>query len=237
MQNVGFIVTHVSGQLSDQTKGREFTRWNRNVAIEYMNEGLKEIGAYRPEAFAVTKQILLQSGRVQSVGDGSEIQSIESNTDGSPVNKGNAEIMKAFGAYALCVPKINTVNGIIKYAVRSFAVDEADPKTFYVEPPVPFGATGITVIATINSKPPEYTLADWNKPCIVADKFYNNLIDYMMARAYQRDTESQVSQGQASRLFSLFYQAMGVKYKMESARNSGYYRGEVGTGDPRSAAT
>ena len=237
MQTVGYIVTHVSAQLSDQTKGREFTRWNRAAALEYMNQGLKEIGGYRPEAFAVTKEITLKQGTAQQTDDGSEIQSIESNADGTLVRRSNAELMQSFNGYAICPPKPRVVNGVIKYAVRSFAIDEANPKTFFVEPAVPFGVTDAKVFATVNSQPPQYTEADWNKPCQVADKYYNNLIDYMMARAYQRDTESQVSQGQAQRLFALFYQAMGVKYKMESARNSGYYRGEVGTGDPRSAAT
>lgn len=237
MQTVGYICTHVSGQLSDQTRGREFTRWDRGALLEYMNEGLKAIGTYRPEAFAVTRDIILKQGSTQSTGDNSEVQAIEANADGTPVRRSSAELGKAFGGYALCPPKPRVVNGVIKYAVRSFAVDESDPRTFYVEPPVPFGKTDAKVVATLNSKPAEYTLADWNKTCAVADKYYNSLIDFMMARAYQRDTESGVADAKVSGLLRLFYQVMGVAYKMDSARNSGYYRGEVGTGDPRSAAT
>lgn len=232
MDTVGEVVEHVSGQLSDQQRGKKYTRWPRATLLEYMREAFREIGAYRPEAFATTSTVTLVEGSKQSLPDNAVLNEITANADGSFAHKSDDALMKGFGAYANCPATPNFVNGSVKYAVKSYAVDSGNPNIFYVSPPVPAGIT-VTVSATTNSTPPAYAEADWNTPLAIKDKFYNNVIDYMMARAYQRDTESQVSQRQAASLFQLFYQAMGVKYKMESARQSGYYLGDTGTGDPR----
>ena len=233
METVGHILTHVSGQLSDQRQGKQFTRWTRADLAEYLNEALREIGAYRPEAFAVTDTYALSPGSLQQLPQNAVLEAIVANPDGSPAVKSDDKLMKAFGAYARCIPKVRFVNGRPSYSVKSYAVDSDNNRLFYVSPPVPAGIA-VSVKATVNTLENKYTLADWDAPVTIQDKFYNNIIDYMMARAYQKDTESQVSQRQAQTLLNLFYQIMGAKYKIDAARNSGYYNGEVGSGDSRS---
>ena len=233
METLGYIITHVSGQLSDQRVGSEFTRWTRENLLEYLLEGLKEIGAYRPEAFSVTGVHTLVPGRVQQLANSAVLEAIVANSDNTPAHKSDDKLLKAFGAYGNCVTKTLFVNGNPTYAVKSYAIDSDNNKIFYVSPPVPAGLT-VTVTATTNVLATRYTLAGWNTQVVLQDKFYNNLIDYMMARAYQKDTESQVSQRQAQTLLQLFYQAMGAKYRIDAGKNSGFYNGEVGTGDSRS---
>lgn len=232
METVGHIVKHVSGQLSDQAQGKEYIRWGIPTLLEYMKEALKEIATYRPEAFATTEEVSLVAGSMQKLSNNGLLEALTANTDGSPIVKTDSKLMKAFGAYATCAVSPRFKNGKPVYYVKSYAVDENDASIFYVSPPVPAGLN-VKVQATYNKGASEPTLADWDKPLFIADKFYNNLIDYMMARAYQRDTESIVSQQQAQRLFQLFYQSMGAKYKIDSARGSGFYEGQIGTGDPR----
>lgn len=234
METLGDLLTHVSGQLSDQQRQREFIRWNRGTLLEYANQGLAEIGAYRPDAFASTVNHLLATGAKQTVDTLGSVESIEAN--GVPLNDADISIYRAFAAYATCPPKVRMRNGRPDFKLRSVSIDPNQKGVFYVSPPIPAGLK-ITVKVKVNGGAPQYTLADWNKPIDMQLKYINNLIDFVMARAYQRDTESQISKANAQRLFSLFYQAMGVKYKIDSAFNSGYYKGEVGTGDPRAAMT
>lgn len=232
MNTVGKIIEHVSGQLNDQGFKLEYTRWTRPKQLEYMNEALKEIGAYRPDAFSAIRSLTLVTGTKQSVGEYVTLKNI-SNADGSPTHESDANLLKAFAAYDYCTVKPQfDRSGSPVYFVKSFAVDNLDPKTFYVSPPVPSGISPV-ITATVIGKPPELTLADWNKPLEMEDKYYNNLIDFMMARAYELDSESANSQGNSQRFMTRFYQAMGVKYKVDSAVKSGFYKGEVGTGDPR----
>lgn len=233
MATVKHLVTHVSRQLNDQRKNKQFTRWTRLDLLEYLNQALKEIATYRPEAFARTIDLPLVAGRTQQVPEGTTLRGFGSDSKGNTAHSTDDALLKAFGAYIACPPKVEMENGSVVYAVKSFAVDSIDPKVFYVSPPVPIGIT-VVVKAQIDGKAPEYTVADWGVAVEIQDKFYNNLIDFMKARAYQLDSESLVSTQESQRLYQLFYQVMGVKYKIDSARNSGYYNGEIGTGDPRS---
>lgn len=63
-------------------------------------------------------------------------------------------------------------------------------------------------------------------------KFDGDLVDYMMAKAFELDQESAQSRTNSQTLFKKFYDVMGVKYKMESKYRSGNYLGAVGP-DPR----
>lgn len=232
MKTVGQTIKHVSMQLSDQRQNHEYVRWKVNDLHDYLNQGLMEIGAYRPDAFANTYEIDLVPGRVQQAPNGDAVQSI-SDSDGRMVHKSDAPLLKAFSAYFDAGDALRLCDGQIVYKLRSFASDETDPTLFYVSPPVPRGIKAKAKIQ-VNSRAPQYKGGDWDTPIAIQEKYYNNLIDFMLARAYAKDTESQVSAAKSQRLLQLFYQSMGAKYKIDSARNSGYYLGKVGTGDPRS---
>lgn len=235
MDTVGQAILFASRQLSDQRRNREFTRWNRKDLLNYLNSGLKEIAAYRAEAFASEQTITLAPGIRQILPEGVSVTGLIDTRTGLPVNEADDALLKTFAGAYTCPVKPKFINGTATYVPKSFAVDRSNPKVFYVSPAVPAGLTA-SVLVTMEGKAPEYTFQDWDKPIAMQDKFYNNLIDWMMAEAYQMDTESQVSLGQARGLKQAFYSIMGVKYKMDSARNSGFYNGETGTGDPRAVA-
>lgn len=234
METVGEIATHVSGQLSDQQRMREFARWPRKVLMEYLNLGLAEIGTYRPDAFSSTVNANLVAGVKQEINTLGTIDSVEVN--GVPLNKADITLYQAFAPYATCPPNVRMVHGRPSFKLRSVAIDPDQKGVFYVSPAVPAGIN-LQVKVKVTGNIPQYGLDTWNEPVDMQKKYINNLVGFMLALAYQRDTESQISATKSQRLFSLFYQSMGVKYKVDSAHNSGYYKGEVGTGDPRAAMT
>lgn len=231
MFTVGQQIEFVSKQLSDQKPQRTFTRWLRQDLLNYLNLGLKEIGAYRAEAFSQDILVPLAPGTRQTLPFPGDISAIVDKT-GTPVLNTDADTQNAFSRFNPCPPKLVRTASGLEYVLQSYSIDTADASMFFVSPPVPQGANAIVTV-TIQGKAPEYKLADWDKPIAMQDKYANNLVSWMMAEAYRMDTESQVSAQLSTRLFSEFYQAMGVTYKMDSARGSGYYRGEKGDGDPR----
>lgn len=231
MNTVGEIITHVSSQLNDQGFKLEFVRWTREIQLEYMNQALKEIGAYRPDAFTATAEIELVPGVKQSVEKFKTLKDIH-DSSGTPLHATDANILKAFAVHDYCPPKVQFKNGAPVYNIKSFAVSDTDIKTFYVSPPVPAGLSP-KVQATLIGEAPELTLADWNIPLAMQDKYYNNLLDFMQARAYELDSESPNSRANSQMYFQRFYSAMGIKYKIDSALKSGFWKGQVGTGDPR----
>lgn len=233
MRILGDTIKTLSTQMNDQRKDREYSRWTRPMWLEYVNEGLSEIGAYRPDAFAASVEIPLVSGTMQTLPEGAQtLVSIEDNGEGVAARESDAIVASAFATYNACPSKVQMVNGRAVYGVKSFAINSLNPRAFMVSPPVP-ATVPVTITATVQNAAPLYTLADWNEPIAIADKYYNNLLDFATARAYAFDTESQVSLTESKKLFSLFYQTMGAKYKIDSAYGSGYYGGQVGTGDPR----
>lgn len=230
MNTVGEIVKHVSEQLNDQQLKLEYTRWNRETLLEYMNQALKEIGTYRPDAFVVDQIITLVAGTTQNIGAFKSLKAIHVN--GIPMHATDASLLSAFLPYDYCPPKVTYKNGTPTYDLKSFAISPHDERTFYVSPPVPAGLVP-TVKATLFGEVPELTLAEWDTELAMSDKYYNNLIDFMLARAYELDSESPNSRANSQMYMSRFYTAMGVKYKVDSAFKSGFYQGQIGTGDPR----
>lgn len=235
MQTVGELIKHVSTQLNDQQMNRQYLRWTRQMMLDYLNQALIAVAAYRKDAFTGVVQIPLVPGIRQTSEGYSEIVEVVGNADGRPAQKGDPGILKAFSAYNYCPPKLQFVNGQPVYAVKSVGVDPTDPTTFYVSPPVPAGMS-VSVLAKVVFNTPTYTLADWDKEIAIDQKYTNNVIDYMQARAHEVDTESTFGQASSRKFYQQFYTAMGVTYKMDSAFGSGYYKGQVGTGDPRATA-
>lgn len=235
MQTVGEIVKYVSTQLNDQQHNREYTRWTRPMLVDALCLALTAIGTYRKDAFTGNVTIPLVPGSRQTSTGYSEIVEIIANADGKPAHKADPTLLKAFSAYNYCPPKLQFKNGVPVYSVKSAGVDETDPKTFYVSPAVPSGLQ-VAVLAKVVKDTPKYTLADWDKPVEIDLKYLNNVIDFMQARAFELDTESLAAQTASQKFYKQFYSSLGITYKMDSAFASGFYKGQVGTGDPRAMA-
>jgi hypothetical protein len=235
MQTVGGIIKYVSGQLNDQQVNREYNRWTRTDLLNALNLALSAVSTYRKDAFTGTVAITLVPGSRQTSTGYSEIVEIVSNADGRPAHKADVSILKAFSAYDYCPPKIQFKDGKAVYSAKSAGVDPTDPKTFYVSPPVPVGMTA-AVLAKVVKNAPTYTLTDWDVEIDIDERYINNLVDFMQARAHELDLESATAQVSSSKFYKQFYTALGVTYKMDSAFGSGFFKGEVGTGDPRAGA-
>jgi len=235
MKTVGKICTDVSAQLNDQATGREFTRWTRALLLSYLNGALTEISSYKPDAFTASVSIPLVAGAKQQLPqDHLRLLSLDTNSNGSGITQADAELMNAFSPYTCCAGEVVfDRNGNVVYTAKSYAIDQRNPKVFYVDPPVPVGVTTATVNGTTYAEPPQYTELEWGTPVNIESKYLENILDYMQARAHDIDMESPMAKRNAQDFFRRFYQAMGVKYRVESAHRAGNVNGAVGDGDPR----
>lgn len=233
MKLVADILLEVSRQLNDNKLGREYQRWTRADLLVYLNDALTEVGAYRPDAFSDTLELPLVEGSMQVT----EGQMLAVNSfNGVPVTEGDLDLIKAWGNQGninACM-RVDSA-GVPIYKVSSYALSSTDSHIFYVDPPVPTGVSA-TINATVSKPSPRYTLLDLGEDLDILPKYINNIKDYMLFRAYNIDSESVESGTRATQYYSWFYNAMGAKYKMESAQRSGYYLGKTGSGDPRSRA-
>ncbi len=232
MQTVGDYVTHVSSQLNDQRYNRAFTRWGRGLLLEYMNLGLAEIGTYRPEAFPKHLVVALQPGSLQTIDWETDIQAVYSNVGGPRVTRMDQPMADAFEQYDVSPPDVPFVNGAPQYYVRSYYVNKDNAKVFTVDPPCPVGVSA-SVHVIVQGEIPQYSLTDWDTTLNVSGNYINNLVDFMLAKAYEIDTESISAKQMSQDAYQRFYMGLGVNYKRYAQFQSGYYGGKSGTGDPR----
>lgn len=235
MKTVDDYLREVSGQLNDQRTGREFQRWNRASLLQYLNDALTEIAGYRPDAFVEDLTITLSPGYKQTVPD-RQINSLNTNSDGSLINEADLDLLRAFGSAAICPQclRVDSAGNPI-FKIMSYAIDPKAPTNFYISPAVPVGLNP-QVNATCTRPVPKFTLNDIGGEVPIAAKYNNAIKDYMLARAYEVDMESVQGRANSATHYQWFYNAMGVKYRMEAAFRAGNYNGAVGSGDPRSRA-
>ena len=231
MKTVEEIVQYVSGQLQDQRHREQYTRWTREVLLGYLNDAIAVISGLKPELFRVRQEVELVPGFAQTIpANAVAVVRVESNADGSPVYPADAELMRIVPTPA-CRKLKYTPDGRIIFSVRSFSVESTDPKTYYVSPAVPLGAHP-KVILTVVKTPPTYTLMQFGAFVELDPVGYPLIQDYMMARAYERDSESAESKSNSVAHFTKFYQFFGIVYKSQSAFRSGTYQGRTEAGAP-----
>lgn len=232
MKTAADYVEEVSRDLNDQQQGREYQRWSRALLVSYLNDALTEIIGYRPDAYAENTNISLVAGYQQQV-VGRSVLKILSNADGSFVSEGELDLLTAWASAGMPAQPLRVdANGNPIYSVKSYAIDPKDPTQFYVSPPVPAGLT--PVLKARCTLEPNYTLLTLGEQVPILPKYSNSVKDYMLYSAYSLDSESPEASKNAEACYRAFYQAMGVKYKMDSAYKSGNYNGTIGNGDPRS---
>lgn len=239
MKTVEEYVLDASRQLNDQQAGREYIRWTRALLVSYLNDALTEISAHKPEAFAKRVNLTLRAGATQNISGhpGARLVSLDGNKMGGAIYEADYDLSQTFMPFVCCDGDIELdKHGNPLYRVVSFSINPKDTKTFTVSPPVPAGLSPV-VAATINGTPPKYDAAqDFGAVVEIEPKYNASILDYMVGRAFEIDTESPASRGNADRHLGRFYAMLGVKFRYESAYRAGNHNGAVGDGDPRSRA-
>jgi hypothetical protein len=225
------IILSVSTSLNDQEAGGPggYIRWPLLELLGYFNESLIEISNYRPDAFMVTADIPIIAGSQQTLNSGaySKLMSVDANGSasgcpGAPVVECDLQLSRTFYK-APCLP----TGGPAAYRVIAYAYDSENPLVFYVFPPVPAGNTS-TVTATLIKFADQYNSGQTNVNIAVDQKYYDAIKFWMLARAYEVDTESGTSQGESAGYYKKFYQLFGIQYKQESDYNRGKFLGQGG---------
>lgn len=232
MNTVGKYLTHASTQLNDQRYGRAFTRWGRGLLLEYMNLGLAEVATYYPKDFTRKVQVPLKPGREQEIDGTDNIVSVTNNADGSPLTVMDQDLSESFAVYDMCPADITFVNGTPTYKAISYAIRKDNPRGFIVEPPVPDGMAP-TVWVSVDGAVLKYSLSDWDMEHKIPPKYINVIMEFILGKAKELNTESASSRAESRDHFQRFYSVLGINYKQAARYKSGYYEGDVGTGDRR----
>lgn len=217
----------VSSQLQDLSP--QFTRWTQREFVDSLNDGQKAIAKYMPWSCARIDSVKLKPGTRQSIesiaasdiiaGDGSPaaavtgtvLQSVIRNmgsngsTPGRAVRVVDREILDIntpdwHGSAAAATP------------IAAFVFDPRTPKVFYVSPGIPavgtwwaelsFLADPVTIVQAAEGT---YGKDGASVATIsVDDKYVDDLLNYILARAFMKDAEYASNPGLASAYTTLF---------------------------------
>ena len=187
-------------------------RWPVAELVRYLNDGQREVVLHRPDAMRKSAAVALVAGTRQTIpSDGLKLIDIVRNTGGTKraVRQVNREILDAQtpGWHGLAVAT----------EILHFMFDARDPTAFYVYPPA--GASSSVEILYAASP------ADVIEPASgalygavtgnisVPDIYGNALQDYVLFRAYAKDSEYAGNAARAQNHYTVFANSLGIEVK------------------------
>lgn len=236
-------IYRVSTQLQDIAP--QFTRWNERELVTWLNDAQKAIAKYLPSSCTRVDAIKLKPGTKQSIeliaqsdvipGDGSDAAIVYGNylndvvrnmgmigtAPGRAVRVVSREVLDSQN------PDWHTIIG--NGRVSQFVFDPRSPKNFYVTPAV--GATVTWVEVSYLANPVEIkntgTVAaplygsDGNNTAVISvdDKYIDDLVNYVLARAYMKDTDFALSQPNASAYSGMFTSSLNAQVAAVTGNN------------------
>lgn len=186
-------------------------RWPLPELTRLLNDGQREIVLYRPDSTVTTANVTLAEGSLQSLpADASKLIEITRNntaSNKSAVRLINREILDAQ------TPEWHNLTAV--ESIKHYMYDARNPLEFYVYPP----ATATSVLEVIYSKypvdveipAPADELADITDTIGVPDVYANALQDYILYRAYSKDSEYAGNAQRAQAHYATFANSLGVE--------------------------
>jgi hypothetical protein len=199
---VGDIINKARIDLMDKASPY---RWPDADMIGYLNEGMKLVAILKTSASLVTNQVALSAGTRQELPSGGLVPV----RFGPNISSGNVigKVPAVVGPGVLdgMIPDWNAhpANATVKFAVFSPDI----PKAFWVYPPQPV-STAQKLEITYSALPAKVTATTDNIP--LADEYEPALIDYVLYRAFAKDSEAPEALGRSQMSLSGFSTKLGL---------------------------
>lgn len=190
------IATSILSRAATLLNDSENVHWPVAELLDWLNDGQREIVLYRPSACVRHADVVLEKGTRQAIpGDGNSLVDIPRNTDGFAIRPADRRELDAFQPDWHLPIKARA-------KVEHFCYNAADPKTFYVYPPSP-GGNSVEVVYNANPSAVGLTSA-----IAVDDIFASALVDYILFRAFAKDTDYTAAGGSADTHYRAFLAAV-----------------------------
>ena len=187
-------------------------RWPVDELVRYLNDAQREVLLYRPDAFVLGTSIALDPGTRQRLPVGAtKLRDIHHNNAGQrrAIRLTSREVLDAN------LPGWHAQSPTME--VLHFMYGPLDPQTFYVYPPA---APGASVQATFSTEPVDVPLPapgatfDMVTGMLALQAVYGNVAqDYVLYRAYSKDSEFAGNAARAQAHYAAFANALGIEVK------------------------
>jgi len=204
------IATKVQKLLHDETA----VRWTEAELVGWINSAQKEIVLYKPNSITSTIDYQLDPGTFQNVsakaGFANVIQLLDvirsttGGANGKAVTNISREILDS------TLPDWHSVTATA--VPLHYIHNPLDPKNFYVYPPNT-GAGSVQILVAV-----EPTDLSSLASTLSLDSIYESVvIDYVMYRAFSKDTEHTANMQRSVGHYNAFMAALKGKFQMEAA--------------------
>lgn len=187
-------------------------RWPVAELVRYLNDGQREVALYRPDSLVTSATLTCVAGTKQALPAGaSKLIEVVRNATGAKkaVRLANREILDAQ------IPGWHNAAGVAE--LLHYMYDPRDPKVFYVYPPATTSAQLDVVYSAYPADVAEpgdaalYSAVTGNIG--IPDIYANALQDYILYRAYTKDSEYAGNTARAQAHYAAFANALGVEIK------------------------
>ena len=185
-------------------------RWSQQSLLNYLNDGQREIVLFRPDASTTNASFTLAAAAKQSLPSGG-LRLLDVYKNLSPNSSAISLIERK-----VLDDQVDNWYSTTSTEVEHYVYNPVDPKTFYVYPH-PSGG-GHTAMIVYSSSPSNITIANFSSTAttITLDDVYSNaFLDYMLYRAYLKDTEYAGDLNRATVHLQSFQQALGIKAQVD----------------------
>jgi hypothetical protein len=187
-------------------------RFPNEELLKFFNDAQKEVVLHRPDAKMVNTTYACVDGSKQTLPSAAlRLIEIVRNVGGRAVTQVQRRILDE------TLPNWHeTTAGTNK--IEHFVYDPADPKNFYVYPKGASGTHSLEIV--YSSSPSEITISNFSTDDQVIsldDVYANCILDYVLYRSYQKDSEFAGNAQRAMMHYQSFANALGVKTQADGA--------------------
>lgn len=186
-------------------------RWSQQTLLNYLNDAQREIVLFRPDANPVNASFTLAQSAKQTLPTGGlRLLSLHRNL--SPTTKPITNIERR-----VLDDQVDDWYGTTSTNVEHYVYDPVDPKNFYVYPH-PSGG-GHTLEIVYSASPSDITISNFSSDTTVIsldDLYANPILDFMLYRAYQKDSEFAGDIQRYSGYLQSFQNALGIKNQVDA---------------------
>lgn len=186
-------------------------RWPTAELVRYLNDGQRDIALVRPDATSTTATMALAAGARQTLPSvGAKLLEVIRNTSGTKraIRLVDRVILDAQN------PNWYNITGVTE--IRHYTFDPREPRIFYVYPPA--ASTGASAELIYSAYPTDitepsagalYTSVTGN--ISVADIYVNALVNYILYRAYSKDSENTQNAALAASFYQLYQSLLNTE--------------------------
>ena len=193
-------------------------RWSTAELVRYLNDGQREALMFRPDAFATSTTLTLVDGAKQTLpATAAKLLDVVRNAAAVSSKRAvrivNRQLLDSqVPDWHIAPPSVNAVH---------YMYDPVNPREFYVYPP----ATVLTQLDVVVAQYPTAiaepaggtTFTSVSGNIGMPDILANALTDYVIARAYMKDSEQAGNAGRAQAHYVLFTAALSTDFQGTSS--------------------